>query len=151
MVISDTLFAFFGYKFTKTLRKIFMSKKKSKDEEKVNARFRKYGNIAMFVGAATPLPFTLMVYTGGALKLPRRSFLIAIFFGRALKYSLLAIPIRLFEFDLVAYGKELYADFVAGNYNVMHFIILGIVAGLIIWLSTSIFKNVKKSKLLKSN
>jgi membrane protein YqaA with SNARE-associated domain len=101
IVLSDTLFAFFGYKFTRTLRKLFANNVNEKDKERTNRRFERYGNLAMFFGAATPLPFTLMVYTAGALKLPKKGFMIAIFLGRTVKYSLLAIPMILFNFNII--------------------------------------------------
>ena len=146
IVISDTFFALMAYRFTRTLRKIFANKTKEKDEKKANERFQKYGNFAMFLGAATPLPFTLMIYTAGALKLPKKGFLLAVLIGRAVKYTLIALPLRLFNFDLVQYGQSLLDSFLAGNLGVVHYIILGITAILIIWLSISIYKTVKKSK-----
>ena len=146
IVISDTFFALMAYRFTRTLRKIFANKTKEKDEKKANERFQKYGNFAMFLGAATPLPFTLMIYTAGALKLPKKGFLLAVLIGRAVKYTLIALPLRLFNFDLVQYGQSLLDSFLAGNLGVVHYIILGITAILITWLSISIYKTVKKSK-----
>ena len=146
IVISDTFFALIAYRFTRTLRKIFANKTKEKDEKKANERFQKYGNFAMFLGAATPLPFTLMIYTAGALKLPKKGFLLAVLIGRAVKYTLIALPLRLFNFDLVQYGQSLLDSFLAGNLGVVHYIILGITAILITWLSISIYKNIKKSK-----
>jgi len=150
IISSDTLFAFFGYKFTKTLRKLFITKTNKKDEEKVNARFKKYGNVAMFLGSATPLPFTLMVYTAGALKLPRKGFLVAVFFGRAVKYSLLTIPIRLFNFDLIGYGERKWSQLLTGELKVDHYIFIFITILLLVWLGISIYNTVKKQKVEKS-
>ena len=149
IVASDTLFAFFGYKFTKTLRKLFMTKRNQKDEDKIDAQFKKYGNVAMFLGAATPLPFTLMIYTAGALKLPRRGFLIAVAFGRALKYALIALPIRLFNFDLMGYGRRKLDQFLAGDLKVDHYIFIVILLLLVSWLLISIFRTIKKNKIQK--
>jgi len=149
IITSDTLFAFFGYKFTKTLRKVFVTKTNKKDEDRVNAQFKKYGNIAMFLGAATPLPFTLMVYTAGALKLPRRGFLIAVFVGRALKYTLIALPIRLFNFDLIGYGKSLWSDLLEGQFRVMHYLAISVLVMLIAWLVLSLLKTIRKQKVEK--
>jgi membrane protein YqaA with SNARE-associated domain len=146
IVVADTFFALVAYRFTKTLRKIFANKTKEKDERKASERFKKYGNIAMFLGAATPLPFTLMVYTAGALKLPKRGFLIAVFVGRAAKYSMLAIPMRLFGFNINEWGISLWESFIVGDLNVSHYSIFGIVALLILWLSLSIVKTYKKNK-----
>lgn len=149
IVASDTLFAFFGYKFTKTLRTLFMVKKNQKNEEKVNTQFKKYGNVAMFLGAATPLPFTLMIYTAGALKLPLKGFFIAVVFGRALKYVLIALPIRLFHFDLIGYGRRKLDQFLAGDLKVDHYIFIVISLLLIGWLLISIFRTIKKNKIQK--
>jgi membrane protein YqaA with SNARE-associated domain len=146
IVISDTFFAWLAYKFTRTLSKLFANKTKEKDEKKANERFQKYGNFAMFLGAATPLPFTLMIYTAGALKLPMKGFLLAVLIGRAVKYSFVTVPLRLFNFDLMLYGQSLLDSFLAGNLGVVHYIILGTLTMLIIWLSISIYKTVKKSK-----
>lgn len=147
IVISDTAFAFLGYRFTKTLRRLFANKTKEKDEKKTNDRFKKYGNLAMYLGASTPLPFTLMVYTAGALKLPRKGFIAAVFVGRLTKYALIAVPLRLFGFDLIEYGKSLWTDLIAGHLNVSHYAIFSIVGLLILWLVLSILKTIKKEKV----
>jgi membrane protein YqaA with SNARE-associated domain len=150
IICSDTLFAFFGYKFTKTLRKLFASKASESDVKKTNERFQKYGNVAMFLGSATPLPFTLMVYTAGAIKLPKKGFLIAVFFGRMFKYTILAVPIRLFNFDVINYGRILLEKFLEGNLVLEHFIIVGIVVLLITWLAISIFRTIRNTKKNKT-
>jgi membrane protein YqaA with SNARE-associated domain len=147
IVVSDTFFAFLAYRFTKTLRKIFASKAKEKDEKKANERFKKYGNIAMFLGAATPLPFTLMVYTAGALKLPKKGFIIAVFIGRAVKYSLFAIPMRLFNFNINEWGLSLWLSLLDGRLNIVHYSIFAIIGLLIFWLVMSILKTKKKIEI----
>ncbi len=106
-VFSDTLFAFIGYRFTKTLRKLFASKAKKADIIKSNENLQKYGNVGMFFFASTPLPFTLAIYTAGAVRLNRRGFLIAVALGRTVKYSAFALFLRLFGINLVELGQNL--------------------------------------------
>jgi membrane protein YqaA with SNARE-associated domain len=146
IVTSDTFFALVAYKFTNTLRRMFASKTKAKDEKKANERFRKYGNLAMFLGAATPLPFTLMIYTAGALKLPKKGFLISVFVGRFVKYALITLPFRLFNFDIIAWGGSLWTSLMDGQLNIYHYSILVVIGLLTIWLVLSILGNIKKSR-----
>ncbi|PKK93017.1 MAG: hypothetical protein CVV61_06790 [Tenericutes bacterium HGW-Tenericutes-6] len=81
-VFADTLFAYVGYRFTKQLTKLFLRKVKKNDVQKSNEKLRKYGNYGMFFFACTPLPFTLAIYTAGALRLHKKGFLIAVAAGR---------------------------------------------------------------------
>lgn len=106
-VLSDTLFAFIGYRFTKTLRKIFARKAKKSDIQKSNEKLQKYGNLGMFFFSCTPLPFTLAIYTAGAVRLKRRWFLIAVASGRLVKYSVIALFLRVFGINLVELGQNL--------------------------------------------
>lgn len=100
-VFADTFFAHLGYKFSKRLSNIFIKKSKKGDVEKSNQRLRKYGNIGMFFFACTPLPFTLAIYTAGAIKLNKKGFLIAVSLGRLVKYSAFALFLRLLNINLV--------------------------------------------------
>jgi len=106
-VFSDTLFSYIGYRFAKTLRKLFASKAKKADIIKSNENLQKYGNVGMFFFASTPLPFTLAIYTAGAVRLNRRGFLIAVALGRTVKYSAFALFLRLFGINLVELGQNL--------------------------------------------
>jgi membrane protein YqaA with SNARE-associated domain len=98
---ADTFFAHLGYKFSKRLSNIFARKSKKKDIEKSNQRLRKYGNIGMFFFSCTPLPFTLAIYTAGAIRLNKKGFLIAVSLGRLVKYSAFALFLRLLGINLV--------------------------------------------------
>jgi len=150
IVISDTFFAYLGYKFAKTLRKLFMSKKTDNaDEKKANERLLRYGNIAMFLGAASPLPFTLMIYVAGAIKLPKRGFVIAVFIGRLVKYSLLTLPLRLFNFNFIEWGKTLWNDFTVGNLYSTHYIFIIILMMLVLFFTISLLRTIKKGNLEK--
>ncbi len=106
-VVSDTFFAFIGYRFTKQLSRLFARKAKKKDIDRSNADLRKYGNIGMFFFACTPLPFTLAIYTAGAVRLNIKGFLIAVASGRFVKYSAFALFLRLFGINLVELGQNL--------------------------------------------
>jgi len=106
-IFSDTFFAYIGYRFTKQLSRLFARKVKKSDVEKSNANLRKYGNIGMFFFACTPLPFTLAIYTAGAVRLNKKGFLIAVAAGRLVKYSAFALFLRLFGINLVEFGQNL--------------------------------------------
>ncbi|TVP85671.1 MAG: hypothetical protein EA375_03655 [Acholeplasmataceae bacterium] len=107
-VFADTLFSYIGYKFTKTLRKVFVRKAKKADIEKSNAKLQKYGNLGMFFFAWTPLPFTLAVYTAGAVRLNRKGFLLAVAAGRTIKYSAFALALRLFDINLIDFFQNIF-------------------------------------------
>ncbi len=106
-VFADTLFAYIGYRFTKTLRHLFMRKVKNRNVEISNVRLQKYGNIGMFLFAVTPLPFTAAIYTAGALRLNKWGFLLAVSSARFIKYSAFALFIRIFQINLVEWGQNL--------------------------------------------
>ncbi|MFU8792894.1 MAG: VTT domain-containing protein [Acholeplasmataceae bacterium] len=106
-VFSDTLFAFIGYKFAKTLRKIFANKANKADVERSNVKLQKYGNWGMFIFSCTPLPFTLAIYTAGAIRLKRKWFILAVAAGRTVKYTAFALFLRLFDINLVELGRNL--------------------------------------------
>lgn len=108
-VLSDTLFAFIGYRFTKTLRRLFARKAKKSDIQKSNDKLQKYGNLGMFFFACTPLPFTLAIYTAGAVRLRRRWFLIAVASGRLVKYAAIALFLRIFGINLIEIGQNLFS------------------------------------------
>ena len=106
-VLADTFFAYIGYRFTKQLTRLFLRKVKKSEFEKSNANIRKYGNIGMFFFACTPLPFTLAIYTAGAVRLNKKGFLIAVAAGRLVKYAAFALFLRLFGINLVEMGQNL--------------------------------------------
>jgi membrane protein DedA with SNARE-associated domain len=87
MIISDVFWAYIGYKFTYVLRNLFARKAKSADVKTTNNRLGKYGNLAVFVFASTPLPFTVAVYAAGALKINMWSFLLAVLVGRFIRHG----------------------------------------------------------------
>jgi len=106
-VLFDTFFAYLGYRFTKQLSRLFARKVKKTDVDKSYDNLRKYGNYGMFVFACTPLPFTLAIYTAGAVRLHKKGFLLAVAMGRLVKYSAFALLLRLFGINLVDIGRQL--------------------------------------------
>lgn len=143
IVVSDTFFALVGYKFSRTLKKLFAGKTSEKDEKKTNDRFDRYGNFAMFLGAATPLPFTLMIYTAGALKLPKKGFVIAVVAGRTIKYALIVFIIKIFGEPALNYGTELINSLLSGNIGVAHYVIGLVLLALLTWAGIIVYKYIK--------
>jgi membrane protein DedA with SNARE-associated domain len=66
-----------------------VSKKKA---ERIYSLFKKYGFWSLFIPALLPppVPFSPFLMVAGALKYPKRNFLIAVGSARAIRYSLLA-------------------------------------------------------------
>jgi membrane protein YqaA with SNARE-associated domain len=64
-------------------------KKKGKTFKQAEALVNKYGSIAVFIGAFTPLPFDPIVVVAGALRMSRLMFLFATVLGRGLRFALL--------------------------------------------------------------
>lgn len=145
IVMADTIFAFFAYKFANTLIKIFGSKKSNTDD--INENLKKYGNLTVLVGSATPLPFTLMLYAAGALKLPIKGFLVAVFLGRTVKYLAIGVPLQLFNFNLVTYGEKLWSNLLIGKLGVVHYLIFALILGLIIYILIKVLKYLKKVEI----
>jgi membrane protein YqaA with SNARE-associated domain len=100
-VAFDTFFALIGYKFSKTLRRLFASRTKAADIERTNNKLNRYGNFGMFILSSTPLPFTLGIYAAGAVRLNKYGFLIAVALGRLVKYTTFAVLARLFGIILL--------------------------------------------------
>ncbi len=61
--------------------------KKIKKYEKI---FRKYGFLSIFLFAALPLPFDIIGMLAGYLKYDLKKFLIAVFFGKLIKITIVA-------------------------------------------------------------
>lgn len=106
--IIDTLFAILGYRFVRVLSKLFVKKdKKKKDRKKMNALIDKYGSLAMFLAASTPLPFSVAIYYAGAVKMNFKDFVISTLLGRIVKYGSYALFLRAFGIDIIEFGKQL--------------------------------------------
>lgn len=147
-IVADTIFAYYGYKFSHTLREKYVKDKEL--EESVTKGLDKYGNFMMFLGAATPLPFTLMIYAAGALRLNLRGFMIATFAGRTIKYTfIVAITVgalKWFGIDSINDLKNLALNFTK------EYLLVIIIVSLIflIALTTFVWSRIKKIKRLKT-
>jgi membrane protein YqaA with SNARE-associated domain len=86
-IAADILWAYVGYKFTSVFRRLFARKATNQDIKSTNSRLSKYGNAAVFLFAATPLPFTVAVYAAGALKLNLTYYLLAVLVGRFIRHG----------------------------------------------------------------
>jgi len=64
-------------------------KREGKTMKKAVGWVKKYGSIAVFVGAFTPLPFDPIVIAAGALKMNFKIFLFATVLGRAIRFAFL--------------------------------------------------------------
>lgn len=112
-VIADTFFAIVGYRFARNLSKLFVKKqKKLKDKETMNNLLDKYGSIAVFLAAATPLPFTVAVYYAGAIKFHFKKFIIFTGAGRLFKYSIFWLFLRMFNINIVELGQSIWEWFI---------------------------------------
>lgn len=59
-------------------------------DEKTQKYINKYGVIALFLAAATPLPFTAILYASGVVKYKKPTILvITVFIGRIINYTLM--------------------------------------------------------------
>jgi membrane protein YqaA with SNARE-associated domain len=86
-IAADILWAYVGYKFTSVFRRLFARKASNRDVKSTNSRLSKYGNAAVLLFAATPLPFTVAVYAAGALKLNLTYYLLAVSVGRFIRHG----------------------------------------------------------------
>lgn len=60
------------------------------NDRKTQAHIQKYGVIALFLAAATPLPFTLILYASGIVKYNKpKTLIITLLIGRAINYILM--------------------------------------------------------------
>jgi len=78
--------------------------------KKLFARFRRWGFGTVFVGAILPPPFPLVpvLLAAGALQYPRRKFVGALAFGRALRYMLVAGLGSLYGDPIVGFFSQYY-------------------------------------------
>lgn len=60
------------------------------EDEKTQKYISKYGIIALFLAAATPLPFTAVIYASGIVKYERpKTLIMIVFIGRIINYTLM--------------------------------------------------------------
>lgn len=92
IVVFDTFNGVFIYKFSYWLTPKIIKKEKTKLKfERAGKRLERLGWWALFLGAATPLPYSLTIYAAGVTKWGNKYKLATVlFFGRAVKYTSLA-------------------------------------------------------------
>ena len=93
MVICDIITAIMTYKFTFWLTPKLIKKEKTKEKMKsLQEKVRKWGWGALFIAAATPLPYTLTIYAAGVVGYNNLSaFIFATGLGRLTKYIMVAL------------------------------------------------------------
>lgn len=64
--------------------------------EAVEALYNKYGTLAVFFSAFTPIPYKVFTIASGILSMNFWKFMLASFFGRGLRFFLVSIVLMLF-------------------------------------------------------
>lgn len=90
--ITGYLIGFFGGRPVFNL--IF--KKNHEQFEKVEALYNKYGSMAVFLGAITPIPYKVFTIASGVLNMNLWKFTVASFFGRAGRFFIVSIVLMIF-------------------------------------------------------
>jgi membrane protein DedA with SNARE-associated domain len=113
-----------------------------KRAKKIREAFEKRGSLAMFIGAIAPppIPTAAFIGTAGAMKFSPRRFLLALGFGRLLRFMLLGwIASR--------YGRNIF-QFLTKYYKpaIFTFTLIGVVGGLVALHYWRKARNRKKSE-----
>lgn len=74
----------------------FLFKNKHEQFEQVEKMYNKYGSLAVFFSAFTPVPYKIFTIASGILNMNFWKFLIASFFGRGLRFFIVSIVLMLF-------------------------------------------------------
>lgn len=74
----------------------FLFKNKHKQFENVEKLYSKYGSMAVFFSAFTPIPYKVFTIASGILNMNFLKFMIASFFGRGLRFFIVSIVLMLF-------------------------------------------------------
>jgi membrane protein YqaA with SNARE-associated domain len=84
-----------------------ISKKKA---DRIYSLFKRYGFWSLFVPALLPppVPFSPFLLVAGALKYPKRNFLVAVGLARALRYTLLAWLGSMYSTQIFGFFQEYY-------------------------------------------
>lgn len=74
----------------------FLFKNKHEQFENVEKLYNKYGSLAVFFSAFTPIPYKVFTIASGILNMNFFKFMIASFFGRGLRFFIVSIVLMLF-------------------------------------------------------
>jgi len=128
-----------GYFGEHAILEKFIAKKKI---EKVHNLFNKYEVWAIFLAGLTPIPYKVFTITAGVFYLNIKKFIIASFFGRGLRFFIIATLVML-------YGQKI-VDFIDKYFNLLGIVTLIIaVAGIFIYYKRK--SRNKKEKLTSEN
>ncbi len=91
-------------------KEAFEHKVNKKSAEKITRRFQRWGFWSVFTGAILPPPFPLVpvLLAAGALQYSRKKFLLALSFGRAIRYLLVAGLGALYGGAIVSFFSRYY-------------------------------------------
>ncbi len=100
--------------------------------KKVYAVFEKYGFLSVFLGAMAPppVPMSAFLMAAGAMQYPLKKFLAALFFGRAIRYTLVAYFASLYGHALIRGMNRYYKPMLIA---VIVLSVAGGLAGLYYW------------------
>ncbi len=74
----------------------FLFKNKHEQFDNVERLYNKYGTLAVFFSAFTPIPYKVFTIASGILCMNFPKFLLASFFGRGLRFFIVSIVLMLF-------------------------------------------------------
>lgn len=74
----------------------FLFKNKHEQFENVETMYNKYGSLAVFFSAFTPIPYKIFTIASGILNMNFWKFMVASFFGRGLRFFIVSIVLMLF-------------------------------------------------------
>lgn len=74
----------------------FLFKNKHEQFENVEKLYNKYGSLAVFFSAFTPIPYKVFTIASGILNMNFWKFFVASFFGRGLRFFIVSIVLMLF-------------------------------------------------------
>ena len=102
IIISEIINAIIVYKFSKLLSDKIIRKESHKLKlEKIQTKIEKYGFWGIALAGATPLPYSLVLYSLGATKWGNiKKVTLAVLIGRSIKYIALAI-VAYFGFSIL--------------------------------------------------
>lgn len=74
----------------------FLFKNKHEQFDNVERLYNKYGTLAVFFSAFTPIPYKVFTIASGILNMNFPKFLVASFFGRGLRFFIVSLVLMLF-------------------------------------------------------